>query len=390
MCRRAPRAGQNGRLCLTEPALNHHNAGAMLIEKLDRGLVIHAPAKVNLFLEVLERRTDGYHEIDSIICPVTLFDHLSFEANDSGRIEFSICARAAQERRSTDSTAAVEMADDPAWQIPEGGSNLVVRALAELRSELGVTAGCRVKLQKNIPAAAGLGGGSSDAAAAIVAGMISWGMWDRDRATRLAARLGSDIPLFLGDEQNGIGLARVTGRGEHIEMLSGRPPLHFVISHPPVGSSTAEVYGLWHRCAGQASCEHTLSEQSRSEHRSSKGMLAACAEWTPDQRRARGTASGNEAAKEIRRSLTNALQLPASQLTDWIDRQLECFARLGHAGAQMTGSGSACFSLVDDPDEGRRLVENLIAFGLPRAYAAQAWYAPSIEQQLERISKASL
>ena len=236
-----------------------------------------------------------------------------------------------------------------------------MRALEALRSELGSRAGCRVELEKNIPAAAGLGGGSSDAAAAIVAGLALWSQWDRQLALRVGARLGSDIPLFFGDERNGIGLAWVTGRGERIEMLSGRPPLHFVISHPPVGSSTAEVYKLW---------------RSNSGHRSSEGMLAACSH---------GAAGDVDGLNRIEKWLFNALQFPASQLTDWIDRQLACFARLGKPSALMSGSGSACFSLVGSPDEGQEIVEELIAFGLPRAYAAQAWYAPSIEQQLERI-----
>jgi 4-diphosphocytidyl-2-C-methyl-D-erythritol kinase len=259
-------------------------------------------------------------------------------------------------------------AHDVAWNIPEDSSILVVRALEALRAELGSTAGCRVELQKNIPAAAGLGGGSSDAAAAIVAGLVSWGRWDRQLALNVGAALGSDIPLFFGDERNGIGLALVTGRGERVEMLSGRPPLSFAISHPPVGSSTAEVYKLW---------------RSGDGHRSCAAMLAACAQST----QATSGPGQTGGVKPIEESLFNALQSPASQLTDWIERQLQCFQQLGKSGGLMSGSGSAVFSLVTSPDEGRKIVEKLIAFGLPRAYAAQAWYAPSIEQQLERIEK---
>lgn len=369
---------------LTGAARGHHNAGAMLIEKLDRGLVVHAPAKVNLFLEVLGKRADGYHEIDSIICPVTLFDELTFQADDSGRIEFSISAGQAHRCRSATDDPADREAEDPAWKIPVDSSNLVVRALTALRSELGMRGGCRVELRKNIPAAAGLGGGSSDAAAAIVAALAQWRRWDRRLAERVGGKLGSDIPLFFGDEENGIGLARATGRGERIEMLSGRPPLCFVISHPPVGSSTAEVYRLWQQgdrpLADGHSPDRQRTDRPQSERQSAGWpMVEAC-------RRAATEKGSEEAARQVEGELFNALEPPASRLNDWIGRQLGGFAQLGKPAAVMTGSGSACFSLVASPEEGRELVDKLIAFGLPRAYAAQAWYAPPIEEQLERMS----
>lgn len=360
---------QNRLKCLTGPVRHHHNAGAMLIEMFGRGLAVRAPAKVNLFLEVLGKRADGYHEIDSIICPVSLQDELKFESNDSGRIEFCISTDSAQTR--DDAQGAVgSHAQDPAWKIPSDASNLVVRALVAVQRELGTTAGCRVELLKRVPAAAGLGGGSSDAAAAIVAGLALWAQWDRVLAVRIASELGSDIPLFLGDERNGIGLARATRRGEQVEIISPRPALCFVISHPPVGSSTAEVYKLW---------------RSTGERRSSEGMLAACS-WN-DARVASGELDATnklDAARKIEESLFNALQSPSSQLTDWIARQLQYFAELNRPQAIMSGSGSACFALVESPTEGHEMVKKLIALGLPRAYVAHAWYAPPIEQQLER------
>lgn len=337
----------------------------MLIDSFDRNLVIRSPAKLNLFLEVLGKRVDGYHEIDSVMCPVTLFDELQVEANDCDRIEFSIAsitdsnASTAGTFRDNSPQGQEGERSDPAWDIPADQSNLVVRALRAVQRELGVHQGCRVRLRKRIPAAAGLGGGSSDAAAAIVAGLVLWSSWDRELATRVARGLGSDIPLFLGDAQNGIGLARATGRGERVEILSGRPPLCFVISHPPIGSSTAEVYKLW------APAEHASARDR---------MLAAC------------SSESTQAAREIEESLFNALQAAASRLNDWIPRQLAAFAQLGKSQAMMSGSGSACFALVDNCDEGRELSEELIALGLPRAYTARAWYAAPIEQQLERIA----
>lgn len=354
----------------------------MNIEKLDRGLVIHSPAKVNLFLDVLKKRADGYHQIDSIICPVTLFDKLTIEPDDSGRVNFSVLGGAVP---STDQSPAWDgisrsiatQVSDPAWHIPEDGSNLVVRALQAVRTSLAsaghAAGGCSVVLHKAVPAAAGLGGGSSNAAAAIVGGLVLWSHWDRSLATRLAASLGSDIPLFLGDEVNGIGLAHATGRGESVEILAGRPPLTLVISHPPVGSSTAEVYSKWRDGAGIPSGRRTSAEMCQS---------IQCESTQGDTQ--------EYSSRRIEASLFNALQHPAAQINPWIDRQLAWYAQLGRPNALLTGSGSACFTLVDSPEQGQQLVENLIAFGLPRAYTVQAWYAPPIEQQLDRILNPTL
>lgn len=324
----------------------------MLIERTDRGLKIFTPAKLNLFLDVLAKRADGYHEIDTVMCPVSWLDELELESGPS-EIDFSIERPV---RRTTDTA-------DPAWQIPIDGSNLVVRALSAVGQAIGYAGGWRVHLKKQIPAAAGLGGGSADAAAAIVAALAILRRWDRDLAMRIAQSLGSDIPLFLGGGTTGIGLARATGRGEHVEILAGRPPLCFVISHPPVGSSTAEVYRSW---------------QPGQQHRSPSRLLELCQD-------ARRDWTSHLAAAEFQAELFNALQVPASGLTEWIGRQLSFYRELGKPGAMMSGSGSACFAIVNNLDEGHVIANKLIELGLPRAHVTTAWYAAPIEQQLERI-----
>ena len=326
----------------------------MLIERTERGLTIRTPAKLNLFLDVLGKRADGYHEVDTIMCPVTWFDQLNLESCRDG-IDFSIELPVA--------VAEDAAAHDPAWQIPADGRNLVVRAIEAVSRAIGYAGGWRIQLKKQVPAAAGLGGGSSDAAAAIVAALASLKRWDRDLAMRIAQSLGSDIPLFLGGATTGIGLARATGRGEHVEILSGRPPLCFVISHPPVGSSTAEVYRAWRQ--GQ-------------QQRSNSQMLRLCQDAREDW-------TSPEAAAAFEAELFNALVAPASGLTDWIGRQLNYFQQLGKPGAMMSGSGSACFAIVNNLDEGHVIANKLIELGLPRAHVATAWYAAPIEQQLERI-----
>ena len=326
----------------------------MLIERMEGGVKVITPAKLNLFLDVLAKRADGYHEIDTIMCPVSWCDQLTVASSDQG-IDFSIIRPA--------SVVASATASDPAWQIPADSSNLVLRALQAVGQAIGYGGGWRVKLEKHIPAAAGLGGGSSDAAAAIVAALAIQQCWDRGLAMRIAQSLGSDIPLFLGDETTGIGLARATGRGEHVEILSGRPPLCFVISHPPVGSSTAEVYARWRTSHQTRSCSQML--QLSCDARKNWTSLSAAAAYQAE--------------------LFNALEAPASQLTEWIGRQLDTFQQLGKPGPMMTGSGSACFAIVDNVDEGHVIAKQLIELGLPRAHVATAWYAAPIEQQLERM-----
>ena len=122
--------------------------------------------------------------------------------------------------------------------IPTGSDNLVVRALELLRERSGCEFGARVELAKRIPAAAGLGGGSSDAAAALRLANRGWKIhWSNDRLTEVAAEIGSDVPFFL--EQ---GAAICRGRGERVERLPPIAPLHFVMVKPPVGLDTGEVY----------------------------------------------------------------------------------------------------------------------------------------------------
>ena len=182
----------------------------MIIQRTPTGLLIAAPAKVNLFLEVLGRRSDGYHEVQTLLCPISLFDRLNFEVTEQSQIEFHLHLPAAGQRPQPSSALAQP---DPAWDIPSDAGNLVVRAVRRVQQALGTTRGCRIDLYKSIPAAAGLGGGSSDTAAAIVASLVAWQGWNRELAQQIAAEIGSDVPFFLGAAA-GIGLALATGRGE--------------------------------------------------------------------------------------------------------------------------------------------------------------------------------
>lgn len=182
-------------------------------------ITLPAFAKINLVLRVLGRRADGYHEIETVFQTISLQDLLTFETLADGRIEL-VCT-------------------DP--EIPSDETNLVHRAAVALREFAGAPErGARIVLEKHIPSQAGLGGGSSDAAAAL-RGLAS--LWDVDaRASdlvRLAARLGADVPFFLEG-----GTALGTGLGTEIHTLPDAPPRPLVVVTPGVKVSTAEAYKL--------------------------------------------------------------------------------------------------------------------------------------------------
>ena len=144
---------------------------------------ISAPGKLNLHLEVLQQRPDGYHELESLLVPISLVDTLRFHPAPHGEIDFG--------------WEAAGMPGDVAV-MPVATKNLVVRALEALRRYVGRGLGAVVRLVKRVPVGAGLGGGSSDAAAALAAGNLGWNLGlSVAELHELAAGLGSDVPFFL-------------------------------------------------------------------------------------------------------------------------------------------------------------------------------------------------
>ncbi len=185
---------------------------------MSRVVTVRAPAKINLSLRVLGVRPDGYHELETVYQSLALWDTLTFRAND-GPFRLS-CRRAG---------------------VPVDERNLVWRAAAALWTALerpGALTGVSVSLRKRIPAAAGLGGGSADAAAALVGLQSLWRapLPDR-RLRRVAALLGADVPFALTG-----GTALGVGRGDLIRPLPDPPRRWIVLVSPPFGVSTAEAY----------------------------------------------------------------------------------------------------------------------------------------------------
>jgi len=180
------------------------------------GLTLRAPAKINRGLLVRGRRPDGYHEIETVLQMVSLYDEISLEEGEEG-IDLTLTAPG----------------------LPAGEENLVVRAARLFYREIGSPPRLRIGLEKKIPVGAGLGGGSSDAAATL-SGLNRLGGEPiaPERLMELAAKLGMDVPFFLF-----AATALATGRGEKLKRIpSPSPPLWVLLVHPGLHISTQEVY----------------------------------------------------------------------------------------------------------------------------------------------------
>jgi len=298
------------------------------------GLIVETPAKLNLFFEVLQKRSDGYHEVETLMCPIDLYDTLYVEEDPDGPIQLSVVV------------AGVSRPGRP-WlaEIPTGPENLVVRALEALRQQAGVSAGIRVQLVKRIPTAAGLGGGSSDAAAALVAGNAIWdAKLSHEELARLAAALGSDVPFFLAG-----GAAICRGRGERIESISTPGNLNFVVVRPPEGLSTAAVY---------RACRPVDRSSDPSDRPRSVGPLLGALR------------SGD--LRGVGALLCNRLEPAAEGLSPWIGRLRQEMDRMEVPGQIMSGSGSSYFGLCRHARHAQMVRERLQARSLGCVFAVRS------------------
>jgi 4-diphosphocytidyl-2-C-methyl-D-erythritol kinase len=253
---------------------------------------ISAPAKVNLFLAVRGRREDGFHELESVFQAIELADEVEFQPRPEG-IRIS--------------------ADWPG--LPDGEDNLCWRAANLLMEETGARRGVEIRLHKRIPPGAGLGGGSSDAAAVLLALNRLWELnLSAEALGRLAASLGADVAFFL---KGGTALGR--GRGEVLSSLP-TPDLWFVLAWPEENLSTAQVYRAWDEqpAAGEASLEEMLEAVKSNDSR----RTAAC--------------------------LRNDLEEAAMRLCPPIEGLKKELLEAGCLGAQVSGSGSAVFGIAQD------------------------------------------
>ncbi|MFB9758749.1 4-(cytidine 5'-diphospho)-2-C-methyl-D-erythritol kinase [Ectobacillus funiculus] len=179
-------------------------------------LLVKAPAKINLSLDVLRKRNDGYHEVRMIMTTIDLADHLELTPLEENRIEVVSHNR----------------------YVPDDQRNLAYQAADLLKRRFGIRQGVSIAIEKTIPVAAGLAGGSSDAAAALRGLNKIWGLGlSMDELAEIGAEIGSDVSFCVYG-----GTAIATGRGEKIEHIPAPPPCWVVLAKPQIGVSTAEVY----------------------------------------------------------------------------------------------------------------------------------------------------
>ena len=274
---------------------------------------VNAPAKVNLFLQVVGRRPDGYHTLRSVFQKIDLADRLVLEKSDGQGITL-LC---------------------PGSGLPEGKENLVYRAAELFLAEAGIGAGVRIELHKSIPVAAGLGGGSSDAAATLsgLDELFATGI-GRARLQKIAEPLGADVPFFV----NGCSAALVTGIGHEIEPCPGLGECSVVLANPGIAVSTKWVY----ESLALTSFDNAFT------------LACSCADDT-------GAIDGLPGLLRLggRGTLYNDLQAVTIDRYPVIGELKESMAALGAAQALMSGSGPTVFGLFAGRKAAHRCCERL-------------------------------
>jgi 4-diphosphocytidyl-2-C-methyl-D-erythritol kinase len=271
----------------------------------DAKQIVLAPAKVNLTLGVLGKREDGFHEIESWVVKIGWYDRLSFLP--AGGFSLSLGGEAGG--------------------VAGDESNLVMRAARALAEESGHTGGAAIKLEKSIPVGAGLGGGSSDAAATLKGLNVMWGLnWGTERLQVVGARIGSDVPLFLEDAPSLV----IRGRGERIEPLPVSPRGWLAIVVPPYSIATADVY--------RAVDLRRRTGQLRQPWRSSTFSAA-----------------------KLQVELFNDLEPPAMAVEPRLARLHAVLHHLAGRSVHLTGSGSCLYAVFDEEVEARAWKDQAMA-----------------------------
>ncbi len=266
-------------------------------------LTLLAPAKINWFIYIPGKRDDGYHEIRSLMQRVDLSDRLTFEPADS---------------LSLDSDCPIPVAENIVW-----------KAALLLKEHTGAERGARMTLRKNIPSEAGLGGGSSDAAAALLGLDRLWGLGlSQAELSMLGAKLGSDVPFFLGPP-----CALVSGRGEQTMPVGLERPLDLLLVKPSFGVSTGWAYRSIARYSGLTKAEENI-----------KLFIRALKDGELDRLEALGE---------------NDLEAGVLPAFPEIGRIKTALREEGALYTRMSGSGSAVFGVFPDGQMARKAASRM-------------------------------
>jgi len=282
----------------------------------EHSLRIYAPAKINLHLEVLGLRTDGFHELAMVMQSIDLADFLEMTSNKNGHIKLTV--------------------DDPS--LSSGDENLIIKAARLLRERSGLKdVGATIYLQKNIPIGAGLAGGSSDGAATLFGLNSLWGLgFTRTELSALAAELGSDIPFCLEG-----GTQLCFGRGEKLEAVKDNisSMALILVKDPLISVSTPWAYG-------------------RSKEMNGANYLKS----EPEFERSRQQLREEDWLRSLNRSvpppLRNDLQQVVAPETPAVQNALMLLSELpGSLGVAMSGSGPSCFALYASQKEAKAVLD---------------------------------
>jgi 4-diphosphocytidyl-2-C-methyl-D-erythritol kinase len=277
----------------------------------NRSLRCHAPGKINLGLRVVGRRADGYHELVSLFAPLDLADEVEVSISDATALEVEIKLEGASEG------------------IPADAANLAHRAARAFAEAAGLSCRIELRIDKRLPAGAGLGGGSSDAGAVLRALCDLFpGVLDGPRLAELALGLGADVPFFLDPRP-----ALVTGIGERVEAVDGLPALPVLLANPGIALSTAEVFQAF------AAIQPALTK-SAPDRRIRPLSGVASPGWT-----FAGVAGLN---------LENDLEPVAIRLCPPIARLRRRIRATGAPAVGMSGSGATVFGLFDSAEAAER------------------------------------
>ncbi len=249
-------------------------------------------AKINWYLRIIGKREDGYHELCTVFQTVALFDEILFSESEDLVLSCSDVS------------------------LPTDENNLIIRAAYDLRNRFGITKGANIKVEKRIPAPGGLGGGSSNAAVALLGLARLWNLdAEHDELGKIAENLGSDVPFFLKG-----GTAIGTGRGTEIEQIEDIVDNHLIIVTPNADVSTCKAFGLL------AAPSLTKSD--------SKSILQIC----------------RLEAKELnlrQSALKNDFENAVFKIEPEIERVKKKLLNLGAKQALLSGSGASVFAIFD-------------------------------------------
>ncbi len=277
-------------------------------------LTVLSPCKLNLFLDVVGRGGGGYHEVVTVIEPLDLCDRLHFQTGREG----------------------IEVTTDHP-EVPEGEANIVHRAARLLLEAAGEERGVSIRIEKNIPAAAGLGGGSGNAAAALLALNELWGLkFSLPSLCEFASRLGSDVPFFLRPRTS-----LWKGRGEKGEPLPPAPPFFAVLINPGFPLSTRRAYG-----------ELAVSGPVRPPHPNLEKLIAALEVSDLDA---------------LGKALYNRFQETLATRYPPIGEILDFFREERTPGALLSGSGPTVIGLAAEKSRAERLA-SAARFAFPSTY----------------------